>query len=41
MQNFIDNGLPYVTLAAAVIGLLFALLLARREPVDLLTEQSL
>ena len=30
MQNFIENGLPYVTLAGAVIGLLFALLLARR-----------
>ncbi len=30
MEAFINNGLPYITLAGAVIGLLFALLMARR-----------
>ena len=28
MENFLNNGLPYITLAGAVIGLLFALFMA-------------
>ena len=30
METFINNGLPYITLAGSVIGLLFALLMARK-----------
>ena len=30
METILNNGLPYVTLAGSLIGLLFALLLARR-----------
>jgi len=30
VETFINNGLPYITLAGSVIGLLFALLMARK-----------
>ena len=30
METIINNGLPYITLAGSVIGLLFALFMARK-----------